>query len=242
MRLFCFPHAGGGATAFHAWRAALRPDVEVAAVVLPGREGRVRETPYRRMAELIPPLAEAVAGHVDGPYAIFGHSTGAAVGYEVARRLSAGPTDPPRCLFVSGRWAPAGRRAGHREVPAFRKEMTDQEILDLVVRLGGVPAGLRQQPGLLRLFLPVLRADFELNEGYARRPGEPLDCPVVAMSGADDPVVTPREMNEWRRITTGPFRLRIFQGGHFYHTAALSEVARTIRAELDRPTAPAGYP
>ncbi|MEV6942981.1 alpha/beta fold hydrolase [Streptomyces sp. NPDC051172] len=236
VRLFCLPHAGGGAASYLAWRERLGPDVEVLAVVPPGREARHREEPYRRMAELLPPLTEAVVPYADRPYAIFGHSLGAAVGYELARALSAGPAGPPLCLFVSGRRAPRRPALGRRHL------MSDQELLSVLAALGGMPEELLGHPDLIRLLLPLLRADFELSETYEQLPGARLKCPVLALGGAADPEVPPAQLAEWRHVTTGTFGLRIYRGGHFYLTEALPELARTIGAEIGRTMglAPAG--
>ncbi|NUR63037.1 MAG: thioesterase [Catenulispora sp.] len=225
LRLFCFPHAGGGAGFFRPWRLALQPDVEVCAVVLPGREGRLRETPYVRMTHLLGPLTEALADHIDRPYAILGHSTGAAVGFEAARRLSV-LASAPRCLVVSGRRAPGPPEA----VPRYL--LPDEQFLDQVAALGGTPPELLARPDLLDLFLPSLRADFELNETYAQLPGDPLPCPVVAMAGEDDPEVSAEQMVAWRRFGTGPFALHVFPGDHFFLSGAPAAAVRVVRAAL----------
>ncbi|MFG2500687.1 thioesterase II family protein [Streptomyces sp. NPDC048441] len=229
LRLFCFPHAGGGAGFFRPWRAALGSDVEVCSVVLPGREARLRETPYRSMTEMLPPLTDAIAEWADRPYAILGHSTGAAVGYEVARRLAAHPVGPPRALLVSGRRSPYSPPAGPP-----RHLLPQREFLQAVFDLGGTPPELLGQPELLELFLPALRGDFALNETYRPLPGGPLDCPVTAFTGQHDPEVTPEQMTEWRRVSTGPFGLRVFRGGHFYLDGAPGDVAAAVKEELDR--------
>jgi medium-chain acyl-[acyl-carrier-protein] hydrolase len=226
--LFCLPHAGGGAASYLAWRELLHPDVEVVAVVPPGREARHREEPYRRMAELLPPLTEAVIPYADRPYAIFGHSLGASIGHELARSLSAGPAGPPLCLFVSGRRAPQRRAEGRRHL------MPDQEFLSALAALGGMPEELFGHPDLIRLLLPLLRADFELSETYAQLPGARLMCPVLALGGAEDPEVPPAQLAQWRHVTTGGFGLRLFRGGHFYLTDALPELTRTIGTEIGR--------
>ncbi|WP_180927894.1 thioesterase II family protein [Streptomyces sp. AJS327] len=238
LRLFCFPHAGAGAATYRPWGAALAPGIQVCAVVPPGRESRVRERPHRRIEELLPPLVEAVAAHADRPYAIFGHSTGAAVGYEVARALAARDCGPPVCLAVSGRRPPAlPADTAHHLLP-------DAEFVAALRHLGGLdgvgePDGPGGEPSvearLWRLLLPGLRADFELHETYRELPGEPLTIPVLACAGADDPAVTPGRMGEWRHTTRGPFRQRTFPGGHFYLTAVgdpEGAVPRALRETL----------
>lgn len=111
-RLFCFPHAGGGPSFFRPWRAALRPETAVRQILLPGREFRLEEPPFRRIADLVEPLCTALRPYLDRPYALFGHSMGAVVAYEVARRFSGAGVAGPTCLIVSGRRAPCSPPAG----------------------------------------------------------------------------------------------------------------------------------
>lgn len=234
VRLFCFAHAGGGATFFQPWREALRPDVEVCPVILPGREGRMHDAPYRRVADVVEPASTALMPLLDRPYAIFGHSMGSVVAYEVARWLAVHADRPPTVLFVSGRRAPhlPARRAPLHRLP-------DREFVAAVGRLNGTPPDVLRQPDLLALFLPCLRADFELNETYAPLPGPTLTCPVSALTGDADPEVALDELAAWRSVTTGGFTVRVFRGDHFYLKGRAEEVLAAIRADLYRQLAPA---
>jgi surfactin synthase thioesterase subunit len=239
IRLFCLPHAGGGGAFFHPWRAALAPDgIEVRPVVLPGRESRIRELPYVTMEQAIAPLAELLAPQIDRPYALFGHSMGAAVSYELARRLLMLGLPAPVRLFVSGRRAP--------HLPARRgsyARLDDAAFLAEVTRLNGTPSEVLQQPELVRLFLPTLRADFELNDTYVPLPAPRLDCPISAFVGWDDPEADPAELAAWAEVTGGAFRLRHFGGDHFYLKDQAAEVLDEIRADLSaRPSAPMNRP
>ncbi|SNY24407.1 thioesterase II family protein [Paractinoplanes atraurantiacus] len=228
VRLLCFAHAGGGAGFFQPWRPVLAPEVAVCPVVLPGRETRVREEPYRRVEDLLGPLVDGLGGHLDRPYAILGHSMGAVLAYEVARRLT-GAGAAPLCLFVSGRRAP---RTPTRR-PALHR-LPEDEFLRAVGLLNGTPPEVLAQGDVIKLFLPSLRADFELNEVYAPLPGPPLDCPVSALTGDADPEVNLDEIAAWRETTRGAFTLRVFRGDHFYLKGAPPEVLAAIRADLRR--------
>src|SRR5438552_2333015 len=106
LRLFCFPYAGGGASQFRTWAEGLPPEVELCPVQLPGREGRLRETPFTRIAPLVAALVTALRGYLDTPYAFFGHSLGALVGFELARALRRTGGPGPRGLLVSAYRAP----------------------------------------------------------------------------------------------------------------------------------------
>ncbi|NUT38916.1 MAG: thioesterase [Thermoactinospora sp.] len=227
VRLFCFAHAGGGSALFRKWDAHLSPTVDVCPVVLPGREGRLREMPFNRMEQLVEPLFRALAPHADRPFALFGHSMGAAVAYEMARRFADSPHGEPAVLFASGRRAP--------HLPTRRRRFSDlseDELLDELATLNGTPAEVMDQRNLLEVFLPTLRADFELNESYTPLPGPGLSCPVSAFLGDTDPEVDQDEIAAWADATRGPFMLRLFEGDHFYLKGPRTEVLEAVREDL----------
>jgi surfactin synthase thioesterase subunit len=225
-QLFCFAHAGGGPLFFRSWRSALAPDIAVRPVLLPGRERRLAETPYRQVAPLLNPLCAGLAPHLRPPYAFFGHSMGAVVAYEAARRLAATPAGGPACLVVSGRPAPGrGRDRGLARLP-------DAEFTEVVGRLNGTPPEILAEPDLMSLLLPGLRADFELAETYQPLPGARLACRVAAYLGADDPDVSRADMLAWRDVTSGPFTMRVFRGDHFYLREGPADVLTALRSDL----------
>ena len=244
-RLFCFPHAGGGPAFFRSWPSAFTPEIDVLPVQLPGREARLDESPYRRLGQLIDPLCAALEPYLDRPYALFGHSMGSLVAYEVARRFSEGAHPAPSCLVVSGRRGP--RIPSHRRI---LHGLPDGEFLAEVVRLGGMPQEIVDTPDLMELLLPVLRADYELSETYRpssaawlgrgaapdaadpATPGARLRCPVAAYMGAADPEVDHAGLRGWRRETTGEFVGRIFPGDHFYLRGGRPDVLRAVLADL----------
>src|SRR5690606_16287675 len=133
VRLFCLPHAGVGASAYRTWHTGLGPEVEVCAVQPPGRESRFREPPYRRLVDLADAVADAIAPETDRPYALFGHSMGAWVAFEVARRLD-GRRAGPACLIVSGRRSPQSEA----EAPPIHQLPDDAFIEELMQRFGGI--------------------------------------------------------------------------------------------------------
>src|ERR1039458_7197841 len=87
LRLFCFPYAGAGALIFRTWSDGLPADVEVCPVQLPGRGTRLMERPFTQLSLLIEALAQALVPFLDKPFAFFGHSLGALVSFELARRI-----------------------------------------------------------------------------------------------------------------------------------------------------------
>ncbi|RCG27072.1 thioesterase [Sphaerisporangium album] len=237
VRLFCFAHAGGGAALFRRWDEHLAPSVDVCPVVLPGRESRLREAAYDSMDRLVGPLSDALRPYTDRPYALFGHSMGAAVAWEVARRLARDPAGvrlggsarEPVVLFVSGRRAP--------HLPTSRRrfcDLSEDALLAELGKLNGTPAEVMDQRNLLDVFLPTLRADFTLNERYAPLPGPRLTCPVSALLGDADPEVDPDEIAAWRDATDGGFTQRVFAGDHFYLKGPRPEVLDALQEDLDR--------
>ena len=211
LRLFCIAHAGGGASSFRGWADALPPQVEVCPVQLPGRENRVVEPAFDRLEPLVEALANAVDPLLELPFAVFGHSNGALIGFELARTLRARGRPGPVHLFASGRRAP--------DLPADRPpthHLPDPEFLEELQQLGGIPTQLLEHQELLSLLLPALRADVTIHETYAYREGAPLDCPITAYGGLVDPRVSREQLQAWGRHTRAGFLLRMFPGGHFY--------------------------
>jgi len=229
-RLVCLPHAGGSAGVFRPWRHLLRPDSDLAILQLPGRANRYHERPLDTIAEVVADLSPRLA-HLDNlPYALFGHSLGGLIAYELARRA---PADrPPTCLIVAAA-RPPSCRAGTRY-----HELPDREFLEIVRREQGVSGGVPAPPELLALLLPALRADFRLGELYAHEPGPPPACPIAAYAGRDDTAVPVEKVRGWEGFTPGGFRLRLFDGDHFFVHAPGAAIPRVLEVDLDSPPRP----
>lgn len=227
MRLFCLPHAGGGASGFRPWAQGLPGHVELCPVQLPGRENRMREKPFTHWRPLVDELAAAIEPFLDVPYAVFGHSTGAMLGFELARTLRAAGRPGPRHLFASARNAPhlpLGRPPTHA--------LPDAALIDDLRLMGGVPEEVLAHQELMALLLPLLRADLSVNETYEYPGGEPLDAPITAVGGMDDARVSARALEAWRQHTRGGFDRHVFPGDHFYLQPNLSAVLATIAGKL----------
>ncbi len=226
LRLFCFPYAGGGATVFRRWPASLPDSVEVCAVRLPGREGRLREPAVDRLAPLLDMLASALLPALDRPFAFFGHSMGALTAFELARRLRRDGWPGPRHLFVSGRIAPHLRRA------QCWHTLPDPQLLAELRRLGGTPRQVLEHPELMRMLLPMLRADFAVLETYVHHPEAPLDCPISAFGGLEDEVAKREQIEEWAAHTRAEFRLRMLPGNHFFLHSAEARLLQMLADDL----------
>jgi surfactin synthase thioesterase subunit/glycosyltransferase involved in cell wall biosynthesis len=221
-RLFCFPHAGGGASAFAGWALpGLCP------VRLPGRESRIAEAAFERMAPLVEALAAAIEPYTKQGVAFFGHSMGAVVAFELARELRRRGLPLPRVLIASGARAPQFRR-NHTPPP----DPSDDQLLDQLRSLEGTPQGLLEDPLAVRAVLPALRADTRLYRHYVYAEEAPLDCAIRAYGGVDDAHVTYAHLEAWAEQTGASFAVRRFPGGHFYLRAAPPELLRAIAEDL----------
>jgi medium-chain acyl-[acyl-carrier-protein] hydrolase len=234
LRLFCFPHAGGGTVGYRRWAEVLPEAVEVCLVQLPGRESRFREPPFLSMTALVGALADALPLQQGRPFAFYGHSMGTLVAFDLARELRRQSRPGPAHLFVSGRGAPPVRSAS----PPLHG-LPDPEFLQELRRMGGTPREVLDNAELMRVFLPVLRADFTLAETYACDPEPPLDCPISAFAGTDDRAWPRAGLEAWREQTRSAFHLRMYPGGHFFirsdegpFLAALSEDLAVLARRL----------
>jgi medium-chain acyl-[acyl-carrier-protein] hydrolase len=227
VRLFCFPYAGGAAHVFRQWPRLLPGDVEVCAVQPPGRGSRLREPPFTSLRELVAAAATALRPFMDSPFAFYGHSMGAVVGYELARLLHEEGHAGPSHLFVSGCRAP--QLPDERDITY---DLPEPEFVEELRRLSGTPPEVLDHAELLQLMLPMLRADFAAVQTYTYAEGPPLECPLTAVGGLEDEEVTREHLAPWRELTAGDFSLFMTPGGHFFiHTsqdALLEIIARRL--------------
>lgn len=226
-RLVCFPYAGGSASYFFPVSAALGTTAEVLAVQYPGRQDRRAEPVVEDLVALSEQLAEVLSAEPDRPTVFFGHSMGAVVAYEVARREELRGVTLTH-LYASGRRAPADPRP---DEDVHTRD--DEGLLEELTRLGGPGVEMLRDPEMAAMVLPAVRGDYVAIETYRHRPGTPLHCPVTALVGDSDPRVTLDEARDWARITSGPFDLRIFPGGHFYLGQHIPAVLQILRKTLE---------
>ena len=232
LRLFCFSYVGGTASVFRGWPQHFGPLAEVCAVQLPGRENRLREQPFTDLYALAERVATEVAPRLrEKPFAFFGHSMGALLAFEVTRELRRRALPRPERLFVSAAYAP--QHPDHPDPP--RHTLPEAELIEELRRLGGTPDEVLQHEELLQLLLPTVRADFSLVDTYRYREEDPLDTPITAFGGRQDPSVTEEHLRAWQPQTRADFTLRIFPGDHFYLHAYEAEVVREIARRLTVP-------
>lgn len=227
LRLFCFPFAGGGASAFNAWPGAFPERVEVVAVQLPGRESRYREAPLADLHEAARGIADALEPYLDRRYAFFGYSMGALIAFEVVRELRRRGAPLPAQLFVGAMRAPDVASM----LPPLA-QLPDEELMRQVRHYYEPPAVAWENLDLLQLILPALRADIALCERYVARPEAPLDCGVQAFAGLRDRSVPISAVQAWRNHTSGDFALEVFDGGHFFLNASSARVQQMVVSRL----------
>jgi medium-chain acyl-[acyl-carrier-protein] hydrolase len=217
VRLFCFPYAGGGDSIFRSWQQALSETIEVCAVQLPGRGSRISEPPCTQVNQLVSDIGTALAPYLDKPFALFGHSMGALIAFELARQLRKEYSAQPVHLFVSGRPSP----------------QTMREPLDLKQFDSELPELLRlENPELMELVLPILRADLVLCHSYHYTPQPPFSFPITAFGGINDHGVSRHSLENWREHTTGSFVLRLFPGDHFFLDTCRLPLLEAISKDL----------
>ncbi len=225
--LVCLPHAGAGASSYLGWRALLPPSVLLHAVQLPGREDRLAEPTCPDLVSAAERLAPWVARVATGRIVLFGHSMGGLLAYELAAQMEA-----------------MGRRVAHviisgclpSDEPVRRRRIAhldDAGFMAAIDRLGGMPEELSADARLLALFLPTLRADVAMAEGYLAAARRPISAPITAFGGEQDPLAPWPGLREWRHRTSSGFTGRIFAGTHFFVTERRSEVVSAVRSIIE---------
>ena len=226
-RLFLIPYAGANGSVFRRWHESLPAGIETVWVELPGRGIRRREPPIGGLQSLTSGLSSAVIPMLRKPYALFGHSMGALIAFELARSLQRDGHPPPARVFVSGRCGPRTPDTGE-----LRHDLPEPEFVEQLERLNGTPRAVLEDREFLRLILPALRSDLKVCANYAYSDEPPLSCRIVALGGREDPLVAREGLEAWRSETTGSWRLRLFPGDHFFLHSAKREVLEVLSCEL----------
>lgn len=226
VRLFCLPYAGAGASVYYGWRPALPAAIDLCPVQIPGRETRLQDPPLTCATRLADAMFTALRDYLDMPFALFGHSMGALICYEFARRVEAAGLSPAH-LFVSAWRAPHIARRG---VPIHI--LSDAALVQLLRGFGETPDRILLSPEWQQLTIPLMRADCAMTDGYVWNPGIPLRANLSAFAGAADPHVHLHEIDAWRAHTRGVFRIHMFPGNHFFIKSARRMVVELICREL----------
>ena len=214
LTLVCVPHAGAGPGVYRAFARQLAPHVCLRLVHLPGRESRLGEGALDSLPQVVRAALPALVPQARGRFAIWGHSMGAFVAFELARVLEGRFGLRAEALVVSGCQAP---RSPELAALPQRRLMDDDELWLSAADLNGIPEEITGNRELRELLLPTLRADFAVFETYEYRAGPPLSCPLYAFAGRDDPEASSADMRGWKLETRSDFALTELDGGHFFH-------------------------
>ena len=227
MRLFCFPYAGGTAAVFRSWAQFFPPEIELCAVQYAGRGSRIAEPLGEDVVQVMNSVYQDLQPFLKKPFAFFGHSMGALVSYEFARRLQREQQQGPFELFVSGCSAPHVR---------FFDEITynlpEPEFIAELRRLQGTPEEVLDNAELMQLMMPIIRADFKVSQTYEYVPGPLLECPIRAFGGLKDEMVPKEKVEAWSEHTHGSFRAQMLPGDHFFLNTQQSLLTRIVAQEL----------
>lgn len=214
VRLLCLPHAGGSASFYFPVSQALSPRVEVLAAQYPGRQDRLREPCVDNIPELADRLLPLLLEEwTDRPLALFGHSMGASLAFELAGLLEQRAGVVPVMLFASGRRAPSRFKV---EDDVHRRG--DDALLAEIKRLAGTDSRILGDDEVLRMVLPAIRSDYRAAELYRPERVHRVSCPVTALVGDDDPKAPLDDVRAWQEHTSGAFSMEVYPGGHFYLT------------------------
>ncbi|KAH3833397.1 S-acyl fatty acid synthase thioesterase, medium chain-like [Dreissena polymorpha] len=215
VKLFCFPWAGGGAVFYANWGKTLQPNIEVHGVCLTGRENRFKDPVPANIDEVVEEIVSAIQKETqDTPFAFWGHSFGSHMALVTALRLKTTSGREPVRLFVSGASPP---HSAQRKVTIDVRDYTDEQFIEFLRKIGGTPPEILDNKDYISLFLPPLKADFDMLYQIGAKIGSScareLTCPVDAFDGEAD---NQHDLDAWADVTTGPLKKTFFPGGHFY--------------------------
>lgn len=228
MRLFCVPYAGGSKGAYLKWSQYINPAIEIDAVEFKGRGGRFGEPFYNSFGEAVEDIYSYIKNKIENEeYAIYGHSMGAILAYELYYRIVADGRRKPRHIFFSGRHSP-----NVRSYMYVSHKMPDAEFMDRILALGGIPDDVSQSKEVLKFFLPILKNDIRILENYIYiGRNEKIQCNISVLNGTEDRIDPCRKVT-WSDLCDKECKLYDFHGNHFFINSYLEDIAKIIESAL----------
>lgn len=223
IRLFCFHHSGGGASAYFPWNTYFSSDIEMICIQLPGREDRYDEPLVNDLSYILHALSTGFRPYQNKPFIFFGHSLGAFLAFESLKAIHKLYSLYPCHVILSSTKAP------HLPLRTERlSKLNDLELKEALRAYNGIDETILENNDLLEIFLPIVRNDFSVYENYSYSESPPLPCDILALSGTQDPTVTQEEIMAWSSYTTGKFEHLAFPGGHFFIKLYQNEIIKII--------------
>jgi len=229
LKLFCLPFAGGSSVAYRDWTKVLPSNIELCAVEIPGRGQRLGESLTNDLAELVSQMAAGVKNELDRPFVIFGHSMGAATGFELIHILKTKFQKEPEHLFFSGRGAP---QLPERDEPIHK--LPKDEFIAKIRSYNGTPKEVLAHQELMEMIIPIIRADFKVCETYVYEQRDILNIPMTIFGGLSDESVNRDELEAWRIHTNNEFNIRMFPGGHFFLQDQIPTLVQTVLRDVNK--------
>jgi medium-chain acyl-[acyl-carrier-protein] hydrolase len=229
MKLFCLPYAGGSATIYSKLKQYLDPLIQLLPVELAGRGRRFNSDFYNTMEEAVDDIYSLIKNQLDGSkYALFGHSMGSILIYELYQKIRYSNRRLPDHLFFSGHGAPQIIKQDFKMLHTLNDEEFSKEIR----KLGGTPLEILENQDLLKVFFPILRADYKIIDLYRHNDQYPkMDCNISVLHGNKDDIEMDA-ISAWKQCTNKDCRFYFFNGGHFFIFDYYADIAKIINNTL----------
>ncbi|MBX4266071.1 thioesterase II family protein [Clostridium estertheticum] len=230
MRLFCLPYAGGSEIIYYKWKNYLHPSIQLVPIQLKGRGKRFSESFYESLEEAVDDIFENIKDKiVDDDYAIYGHSMGSLLAYELYYKISEFNLRKPKHIFFSGYEAPSMIKKTESTYT-----FPDYDFMKKVMELGGIPEELINNQEVLQIFLPIIRSDFKIVETYNyKKREEKILCDVSILNGKHDSIDL-EGILAWKNHVCRGFKVYTFNGNHFFINSNVENVTSIINATLNR--------
>ena len=211
VKLFCFPHAGASSALFNTWKSRFPTEIQLVSLDYPGHGSRYDEPLLSNIDELVQYLFDQIITNLSTPYLFYGHSLGTLVSFELIRKLRRQNIMLPAHLIVSGRHAPQVSSAN-----SWLHQLPDTEFVQKIQeKYSGIPTILIENPAMLALFIPIIRADLTIVETYKYKQEPPLSCPITVIRGDSDHLINDTGLAAWREQTHKTYNSISLAGDHF---------------------------
>lgn len=228
MKLFCLPYAGGSETIYYRWRTNIDESIQIVPIELKGRGKRYNEKEYDSILEAIDDIYNSIEEEIENDeYAIYGHSMGSLLAYELYYKICEMKKRKPKHIFFSGYGAPNTVVKGE-EIHG----LPDNEFMEKIMEMGGSPRELMENKELFQLFLPILKNDMRILEKYLFKPKEAkMECDISILTGNEEKL-KPNQIIEWRKHTEGKCKMYTLSGNHFFINTNMKNITNLINQTL----------